>query len=164
MIKKKMLTVICERFDSATALQSIEAIAGGRSGVVEQKLVYPYYHLTAQCTVPTMIGRQELTVHCLVDGINGSGATADPFSTDKLIVPDEIRLQPKITSGEAARIAHRTVTHQLSKKLRMIAPFDVSLESTGTIYRSFWIVRIGNGRIMIDSVTGSMHTLSASAA
>ena len=46
----------------------------------------------------------------------------------------------------------------------MIAPFDVSLEATGVIYRSFWIVRIGDVRIMLDSVTGSTHPLVASAA
>jgi hypothetical protein len=32
------------------------------------------------------------------------------------------------------------------------------------IYRSFWIVRIGDSRIMVDSVTGGIQPLSASAA
>jgi len=105
-----------------------------------------------------------MSVGCLVDGINGFGATADPFSTGHAFACDEIRLQPKITNDEARRIALRTVTHRLSRQLRMIAPFDVQLEAGGIIYKRFWIIKIGSGRIMTDSVTGNMHPLSASAA
>ncbi len=159
-----MLTVICEQFDSAYALQRIESIAGDGSAEFEQKLFYPYFHLTARCSVPTMIGRKELTVDCLVDAINGSGATTDPFSTEELTVPREIQLQPIWSHDEAVRVARRTLTHRLGKKMRMIAPFDVVLESTTLIYRGFWIVRVGTGRIMLDSVTGGMQSLRASAA
>ena len=158
------LAVICEQFDEQAALRRIDAIAGDGAGDIEQKLFYPYCRLKACCSVPTMIGRQELTVDCLVDGINGSGATADPFATETMLVADEIQLLSRISHGEAARIARRTLTHWLGKKLRMIAPFDVTLESTGTVYRGFWIVRMGNGRIMMDSVTGGMQALGTSAA
>ncbi len=48
--------------------------------------------------------------------------------------------------------------------MRMIAPFDVVLESSTLIYRGFWIVRVGTGRIMLDSVTGGMQSLRASVA
>jgi len=164
MTEKKELTVICQQFDAVTALQRIASIAGDVSGTIEQKLLYPYFHFTAHCTVPTMIGRRAITVECLVDGINGTGATADPFASEKVMVPDEMRLLPGVTEGAAARIARGTVTHELGRKLRMIAPFDVTLESSETIYRGFWVLGIGGGRIMLDSVTGGMHTLSATAA
>ncbi len=70
----------------------------------------------------------------------------------------------KITASDARQTAQRTVTHRLGKQLKMIAPFDVQLEATGTVYKRFWIIRIGDGRIMADSVTGNMHPLSAAAA
>ena len=159
-----MLTVICGQFDSADALQRVESIAGDGSAEVEQQMFYPYFHLSARCSIPTIIGRKELTVDCLVDGINGSGATTDPFSTEQVAVPREIRLQPTCSHDEAVRVARRTLTHRLGKKMRMIAPFDVVLESTTLIYRGFWIVRVGTGRIMLDSVTGGMQSLRGSAA
>ena len=164
MADEKMLTVIREQVDASAALQNIHAARGDVAGVIEQKLFYPYYRFKAGCKVPTMIGKQDVAVDCLVDGINGLGATADPFATDQLNVSDENQLKPEISNREAVKIAHRTVTHQLGKKLKMIAPFDVKLEATGLVYRSFWIVRIGDSRIMVDSVTGGTHALSASAA
>ncbi len=164
MADEKMLTVIREQVDASAALQSVHAVRGDVAGVVEQKLFYPYYRFRASCKVPTIIGKQDLAIDCLVDGINGLGATADPFITQQLNVTDENHLKSEISNCEAVKVAHRTVTHQLGKKLKMIAPFDVTLEAKGMIYRSFWIVRIGDSRIMVDSVTGGMHPLSASAA
>jgi len=159
-----MLKVIREQNDASAALRSINAVRGGIAGVVEQKLVYPYFQFTARCKVPTVVGKKELTIVCLVDGVNGHGATADHFSTDERIIQEESRLQLGISQDEAAKIAQRTVTHQLGKKIKIIAPFDVVLESTGLVYRSFWIARVGGKRIMIDSVTGAMHPLIANAA
>ncbi len=164
MADKKLLAVIHEEVDASAALQSIHAVRGDVAGVVEQKLVYPYYLFRAGCKIPTIVGKQDVSVDCLVDGINGLGATADPFITEQLNVTDENHLKPELSAGEAVKVAHRTVTHQLGKKLKMIAPFDVTLEARGMIYRSFWIVRIGDRRIMVDSVTGGTHALSASAA
>ncbi len=164
MTDERMLTVIREQVDASTALQSIQAVRRDVAGAVEKKMVYPYYRFRASCKIPTIVGKQGVAVDCLVDGINGLGATADPFMTDQLLVTDENLLKPEISNSEAVKIAHRTVTHQLGKKLKMIAPFDVTLEAKGVIYRSFWIVRIGDSRIMVDSVTGGMHPLSASAA
>jgi len=164
MADVKMLTVIREQVDASAALQSIHVARGDVAGVVEQKMVYPYYLFRADCKIPTIVGKQDVSVDCLVDGINGLGATADPFITEHLNVTDEDHLKSEISNSEAVKVAHRTVTHQLGKKLKMIAPFDVTLEAKGMIYRSFWIVRIGDSRIMVDSVTGGMHPLSASAA
>ncbi len=164
MTDGKILTVIRERFDAPAALQSIQAASRNVAATIDRKLVYPYYRFKASCKVPTLTGKQDISIECLVDGLNGLGATADPFATDQLWVSEEAQLTLCISSEVAQREAQRTVTHQLGRKLRMIAPFDVSLEATGVIYRSFWIVRIGDVRIMLDSVTGSTHPLSASAA
>ena len=159
-----MLNVIREQVDSGTALQNIAGMTDDVPVFVEGSVLYPYFAFSARCTIPTMIGRQAMSVDCLVDGINGLGATTDSFSTAQTLATDEVRLQTRITNEDAGRAAQRTVTHSLGKQLKMIAPFDVQLESAGTIYKRFWIIRIGNGRIMADSVTGNMHPLSAIAA
>jgi len=164
MAREGRLTIIRERVDSTTALQNVAGMTDDVAVVVEGSVLYPYIAFTARCAVPTMIGKKEITVDCLVDGVNGHGATADSFSTEQMVACDEVRLQSKITDGEARRTAQRTVTHRLGKKLKLIAPFDVQLEAAGTVYKRFWIIRIGDGRIMADSVTGNMHPLSASAA
>jgi hypothetical protein len=164
MGNKVSLKVIREQIDASAALQGINSVRGDITCVVEQKLVYPYFHFTARCKVPTVVGKKEVTIACMIDGVNGHGATADHFSTDEILVPEESRLQLGISHGEATKIAQQTVTHQLGKKLKMIAPFEVALESTGLVYRSFWIVRVGDKRVMIDSVTGAMHPLAACAA
>jgi hypothetical protein len=164
MARGRTFTGIREQVDSTTALKNIAGITDDVSAVVEESVLYPYFRFTTQCTVPTMIGKKGMSVDCLVDGMNNLGATADRFATDQLVSCDEIWLQPRITIEQAQRTAQRTVTHQLSKQLRMIAPFDVHLESEGTIYKRFWIIRIGDSRIMTDSVTGSMHPLNAKSA
>ncbi len=164
MNKEGKFAVIRERVDSITALQNVASMTDGVPAVIEGSVLYPYIGFTAQCRVPTMIGKKEICIDCLVDGVNGHGATADTFSTGQTVARDEVRLQARITDDEAQRTAQRTVTHRLSKQLKMIAPFDVQLEAAGTVYKRFWIIRIGDGRIMADSVTGNMHPLSASAA
>ena len=164
MANKVSLKIIREQIDASAAVQGINSVRGDIKGVVEQKLVYPYFQFTARCKVPTVVGKKEVTIACMVDGVNGHGATADHFSVEEIMVPEDSRLQLGISHDEATKIAQRTVMHQLAKKLKMIAPFEVALESTGLVYRSFWIVRVCDKRVMIDSVTGAMHPLVASAA
>jgi len=164
MANKVSLKVIREQIDASAALQSVNTMRRDITAVVEHKLVYPYFQFTARCKVPTVVGKKEVTVACMVDGVNGHGATADHFSVEEIMVPDDSRLQLGISHDEATKIAQRAVTHQLGKRLKMIAPFEVALESAGLVYRSFWIVRVGDKSVMIDSVTGAMHPLAASAA
>ena len=114
--------------------------------------------------MPTIGGTKTITVDCLVDSINGLGMTADAFATDEIVDAGEKTLCPIVNNDDAREIARRTVTHRLGKKLKMIAPFDVCLEEQGTVYKRFWILRMGAGRAMIDSTTGGMHPLSATAA
>lgn len=149
---------------SAIALRDIADNAAGLPVVLERSVLYPYAWFSACCSVPTIGGTKAITVDCLVDGINGHGMTADAFSTDALSARGETTLQPVIEFDDARRIAQRTVTHGFGRKLKMIASFDVHLEERGTVYKRFWIVRIGAGRIMIDAVTGRRHPLQATAA
>lgn len=164
MNKEKVLNVILEQVDSTTALRNVAGMTGNVPVVNEGSVLYPYIGFTARCSVPTIVGKKAMTVDCLVDGINGLGATAESFSTAEIVASDELQLQSKITNGDARRTAQRTVTHRLGKELKMIAPFDVQLEATGVMYKRFWIIRVGDSRIMADSVTGNMHPLSATAA
>ena len=164
MTEERIINVIRGQVDSTTALRHVEGMTGNVSVIFEGSVLYPYIGYTARCNVPTMIGMKKVSVTCLVDGVNGLGATADSFRTEEALTHDEVRLQSKITADDAQRTARRTVTHRLGKKLKMIAPFDVQLETAGIVYKRFWIIRIGDGRIMADSVTGNMHPLSMTAA
>ena len=164
MAEEKTLTVIRGQIDSTAALQNVAGMTADIPVVSEGSVLYPYMGFTARCTIPTIIGRQSISVNCLVDGVNGLGATAHPFSTERIFAGDLVRLQAKITSDDARRTAQRTIAHRLGKQLKMIAPFNIQLKSTGVIYKRFWIIGIGDGRIMTDSVTGNMHALGATAA
>lgn len=164
MTEDRTLNVIREQVGSAAALQNVATLTNDVPVFLEGSVLYPYFAFTARCSVATMIGKRSISLDCLVDGVNGFGATADSFSTEQVVTSDEIRLQSKISIDVAERTAKRTVTHRLGKQLKMIAPFDVQLESAGTVYKRFWIVRVGNSRIMADSVTGNLHPLAASAA
>jgi hypothetical protein len=163
MNKGKMLTLIRGEIDANAALRNLEGMTA-HIPVVERSVLYPYSRFTATCEVPTMIGRKSMTMNCLVDDINGHAATADDFATDTIDSLNETCLQAAISDDDAKRAARRTVAHRLGKRLRVIAPFNVQLESAGKVYRRFWIIRIGGQRIMTDSVTGGMHPLDASAA
>lgn len=164
MTKAKKVSVICGQVDSMAALRNIDAMTDDVPVVMDGSVLYPYFGFIASCSVPTLIGKKALSVTCLVDGVNGLAATADAFRTEEESAQDEIRLQSKITNSDARRTAQRAVTHRLGKELKMIAPFDVQLETMGIVYKRFWIIRIGDRRIMTDSVTGNMHPLSATAA
>ncbi len=164
MTRERTLTVIRGQIDAGAVLQDLADKATGVPVVLERSVLYPYSWFKARCRVPTIGGTKTITVDCLVDGINGHGMTADAFASDAIIDAGEKILCPIVNNDDAREIAQRTVTHGLGKKLKMIAPFDVCPEEQGTVYKRFWIVRMGAGRAMIDSVTGGMHPLRATAA
>ena len=89
---------------------------------------------------------------------------ADPVVADERTENDEFVLQTEISANAAQRSAQRTVTHQLGRKFKTIAAFNVALVPAGKIYKRCWILRVGDSRIMADSVTGNMHQLNATAA
>lgn len=164
MSEQQSLSVIQQQVDAATALSSIDALAGAATASIERIMYYPYYRFTANCAVPTLFGRKAMTVNCLVDGVSGLGATASDFSTEPTTVQAEMLLQLAVSAQEAERAAHRTISHQLSRKLRMIATFQVEIEPQSIVYKGFWIVRSKDTLIMVDSSSGCIHPLSSRAA
>ncbi len=164
MAKAEAIAVIRGRIDAAAALEDVAATTAGAAVVCEGSVLYPYVRFEARCNVPTIGGRKQIMMNCLVDAINDHGATADDFATDAANRSRETVLGQTVAAADARRTAQRTITQWLGRKTRMIASFDVQLEQRGTVYKRFWIVRAGRDRIMLDSVTGSMHALRASAA
>ena len=158
------LNVILENVDAATALQKIDALAGTATAHIERKMHYPYYRFTANCTVPTLFGKKAMTVHCLVDGVSGLGATASAYAIKTETVQADTVLQLDISAREAISAARRTVSHQLSRKLRMIASFQIDIEPRSLVYKGFWIIRTQDTLVMVDSSSGCIHPLNSRAA
>ena len=161
MNKESTVNVIRGQVDLGAAVESAQSVAAGQTVVAERSVLYPYIAFGVCCTVPTIAGSRTVSMNCLVDGLNDFGATADPYETDRVPVSGAIRLAPRIGQRRAARTAWRAVTHGLCRKLRMIAAFGVRLEAAGVVYKRFWILQVGNARVMTDSVTGHLHPLNA---
>jgi hypothetical protein len=157
-------SVIQQKVDAGAALRSIDALAGVATARIERKMYYPYYSFTANCVVPTLFGKKAMAVNCLVDGVSGLGATASAFSTELETVPADALLQLIVSAREAQRVARQTISHQLGRKLRMIASFQVDVEPQNIVYKGFWIVRSQDTLLMVDSSSGHIHPLSLRAA
>ena len=164
MTDMNAIRVIRQKVDSNVALKHVESMSAGSPVVFERGVLYPYFAFKARCTVLTIVGRKKLSFNCVVDGINGHGATADAFDSESVRATDEMRLAAEVSEDAARQIARRAVTHRLSKRFRMIAPFDAQLRSADIVYKRFWIIRVDGFRFMVDSVTGSTCPVSAAAA
>ena len=162
--ENQSLNLVRQQVDAASALRSIDELAGAATASIERKMYYPYYRFTANCAVPTLFGRKTMTVNCLVDGVSGLGATASDFSIELATVPADALLQLAVSAQEAERAAHRTISHQLSRKLRMIASFEMDIEPQSIVYKGFWIIRSQDTLLMVDSSSGCIHPLSSRAA
>ncbi len=158
------LNVIRQQVDAASALRSIDELAGAATASIERKMYYPYYRFTANCAVPTLFGRKMMTVNCLVDAVSGLGATSGAYSIETATVPADALLQLAVSAEEAERAAHRTISHQLSRKLRMIASFRADIKPQSIVYKGFWIIRSQDTLVMVDSSSGCIHPLSSRAA
>ena len=164
MSKREQIVVVRGSITSTDALCLVSSLTGDVEVQLKPEVIYPYYCFDANCSVPTLAGRKELSLICLVDAVNGLGATADNFElkTENL---SAARLLPVELDAEAAsEIAQRTVTHRMGKKLRMIASFEVSLAPRGVVHKRFWIVQSSDARVMVDSTTGNLHPLKLRAA
>lgn len=161
---RQVLSVIQQQVDAVSALCRIDALAGAATAHIERKMYYPYYRFTANCVVPTLFGKKALTVNCLVDGVSGLGATAGAYVSETETVRADALLQFDVSVQEAERAARRTVAHQLGRKLRMIASFQVEIEPQSIVYKGFWIIRTQDTLVMVDSSSGCIHPLSSRAA
>ena len=164
MAKQDQVVVIRGAINATDALCAVAALTSDDEAVFESELIYPYYCFDADCRVPTLAGRKQFSMICLVDAVNGLGATADSFELERESVPLERLLAADIDDQAAAKTAHRTVTHRLGRKLRTISSFDVDVAPRGLIYKRFWIVKTRDARVMVDSTTGSLHPLKLRAA
>jgi len=160
----KRVDIVCDSITSREALCLVSSLTGDPNVTLEPAMIYPYYCFDAHCSVPTLAGRKEVSLLCLVDAVNGLGATADRFEQMTESVCAEDMLSTDITGDEAADIAHRTVTHHLGRKLRMIASFDAAIMPRGIVHKRYWIVQSSDARIMVDSTTGNLHPLKSKVA
>jgi hypothetical protein len=156
--------VIQGALNATDALCVVATLTEDFEARIESEVVYPYFCFEAACSIPTLAGRRQLTMLCLVDAINGVGATADEFQLgSERVAPGRV-LDAEVDDAEAASIARKTVSHRLGRKLRTITTFDVELKARGLVHKRFWIVRSSEARIMVDSTNGSLHPLKLKAA
>jgi hypothetical protein len=158
------IVVIRGALTSTQALCVVASLTGDVDASVEKEIIYPYHCFEARCSVPTLAGRKNLDIICLVDAVNGIGATADEFQLTRERIDVEQQLATEIDADKALEIARGTVTHRLGRKLRTISSFDVELLPRGLVHKRFWIVRSSEARIMVDSTNGSLHPLKLRAA
>lgn len=156
----KQIEVVCGSITSSDALSVVTSLTGDINVTLESEMRYPYYCFDARCSVPTLAGRKAVSLLCLVDAVNGLGATADSFESKTESVRQADLMSSRINNEEAVDIAQRTVTHRMGRKLRMIASFDVAMMPRGIVHKRFWIVQSSNARIMVDSTSGNMHPLT----
>lgn len=158
------IVVIRGALTSTEALCVVATLTGDVEARFEKDIIYPYHCFEARCSVPTLAGRKKLDMICLVDAVNGIGATADDFQLTRERIDAEQQLATEIDADKALEIARGTVTHRLGRKLRTISSFDVELLPRGLVHKRFWIVRSSEARIMVDSTNGSLHPLKLRAA
>jgi hypothetical protein len=164
MSHKEQIVVVRGVINSTDALCIVSSLTGDMDARLENEVVYPYFCFDASCSVPTLAGRKEVSLVCLVDAVNGLGATADNFSLKNEVVHSDMILSIDLDSGAAEEIARRTVTHRIGKKLRMIASFDVAIAPRGIVHKRFWIVQSTEASVLVDSTNGSLHPLKLRAA
>lgn len=158
------IKVIAQELSPSVAASCLRTMTGDDAAEYQRRVYYPYHRFVADCRVPTLYGKESLSLNCLVDGVNGLGATADLFTVSKREVAAEDLLFMKVTNDEAHRAAYSLLIHQMSKRLKMIASFDICLAKRGIVYKAFWILKSRNVLFMVDSVTGGMHPLKSLAA
>jgi len=164
MTKREQVVIVRGSITSTDALCLVSSLTGDVEVQLKPDVIYPYYCFDANCSVPTLAGRKEIKLICLVDAVNGLGATADNFELKTEALPVSKLLPVELDTRAATDIAQRTVTHRMGKKLRMIASFDVSIVPRGMVHKRFWIVQSSDARVMVDSTTGNLHPLKLRAA
>ncbi len=164
MSKREQVIVVRGSITSTDALCLVSSLTGDVEVQLKPEVIYPYYCFDANCSVPTLAGRKEIGLICLVDAVNGLGATADNFELKTEMLASHKILAIELDTQAATETAQRTVTHRMGKMLRTIASFDVSLVPRGMVHKRFWIVQSCEARVMADSTTGNLHPLKLKAA
>jgi hypothetical protein len=164
MSMDKHIVMVRGSFNATDALCVVASLTGEADARVEKEVIYPYYCFDAGCAAPAAAGRREVSIICLVDAVNGLGATADSFELEKALVKDSKIMELTIDEEHARRIAGRTVTHRLGRAFRTIADFEVKLRHRGLVHKRFWVVRSSEARLLVDSTTAGWLPLKLKAA
>ena len=158
------LAVIKGEVTASDAVQIVAVLSGSSDVHVESTQHFPYYSFAGNCTLPSLFGKRRMYVRCLIDAVNGHGATADPFEVEHLDHRELNDISIKVSEEEAAASAQRVITHSLGRNLRVISRFDPVFDVPTLVYKKFWIVGDGHVRALIDSTDGNMHPLRVKAA
>ena len=142
--------------DARAMLASLDAPGYGHERTIE----YPYFSFRASGFAPSLFGRRALSVDCLVDARTGDASTADGYRTQPVDVAADTLMALAGCPRVALREARRYAAHALGRGLRTLANFDLRIENTGVIYKSFWVFRRNATRVLVDSTTGSLHPLA----
>lgn len=164
MAEKRSISVIQEHTDSAAAREIAVKVTGDAFAVIERRLYYPYYRIDAKCRLPTLFGRRDWKVSCLIDGINKTCATTDPFAVRSIAVSVASILPYAVPADSARSVARRYLVHHLSRRLKVISAFDIELQNSWPVFRGFWIAGSRRDTIMIDTVTGLTYPIGKRAA
>ncbi len=160
----KSIALIRESLSSVDALRIVNAVAGAEVARIERRIYYPYFHFSAVCSARTLFGTKPISASCLVDGCNEAGATADPVVAEQSEVARDAILRSKIDARTAMNVARRFLIHTLGRRLRTIGNFNVNPEAQGLVRKAFWLIRCEDTVVMVDSLTGCLHTLGKRAA
>lgn len=158
------LAVIRTAVSETDAISLVAALSGSSDVQVETTQYFPYFSFAGRCTLPGLFRKRQTEVRCLIDAVNGHGATADRFDVDHEMLVDSSTIAVNLSAAEATEAAQRVVTHSLGRNLRVIARFKPEFDAAKLVYKKFWIVGNGQIRALVDSADGSMHPLRVRAA
>ena len=163
MPERESFEVIDAHIDAGAAQQIVATLDPQAGARVRQCVYYPYYRFVVECSVASLFTKYDIVTQCLVDGSRGIAATTDPFETrTQSILVAEV-LTTRVSDNEAERQARRFMSHALGRKSRSIADFSVKISGNGIVYKGFWLARSGTHSLIVDSVTGHLHTLRQAA-
>ena len=160
MHDERVVALIRAEIGAGEAMSTVASVAGVTDVAVDRQIYYPYHWYRAAGSAPGLFGRRPVSLSCLVDACNGVVSTADSFTLDEVTVSGAVLVSARQDAGEAGLAARRYVTHALGRGLRTVANFNVDLDHRGVVYKSFWALRCGDSRVLLDGVTGRLHPLA----
>jgi len=160
----RSLACIRGEIGEAQAESLIASASDGWTPRAEARLFYPYFWFLFRCSTATVFGESGLKVSCLVDGRTRVGATADAFELERVAVPIDDVIEPRLDQAEANRLAERYVAYVVRNKRKALAAPKLEVLEHELVFKTFWIVICSNGsdpefRVMVDGITGGFHVL-----
>jgi hypothetical protein len=154
------LACIPPAVDADGALSIATETGAGPARATPRQLHYPYYWFAFRSTVRTLLGESSTRLRCLVDGRNGHLATSDSFEPVTRAVPDKDVLDCILEEPEAERAARRFAPGAFRARRRSFVEARIELVDGGLVYKPFWIVKVEEGGLLVDGVTGALLPLS----